>query len=75
MQNPNFRFRNGTTHSISAVGDGINEVVGELKACLTKLTNLSNDLNDNGLEYSFGKYVATELIKTPEPKRRYGYGC
>ncbi|KAI6176508.1 hypothetical protein M3Y97_00805800 [Aphelenchoides bicaudatus] len=70
MQNPNFRFRNGhIQNNISSVGDGITEVIGELKTCLTKLTNLSNDLNENGLEYSFGKYVAAELIKTPEPKR------
>lgn len=72
MQNSNFRFRNGLVGqtTMSTIGDGVNEVLGELRSCITKLTNISNDISENGLEYSFGQYVACELARTSEPRRR-----
>jgi hypothetical protein len=68
MQNRNNRPRTSPA-SISSMGESISEVLTELKNCVSKLTTISHDISENGLEYSFGHYVANELLRTPEPRR------
>ncbi|KAI6220591.1 hypothetical protein M3Y99_01604800 [Aphelenchoides fujianensis] len=72
LQTRSSRLRNGTTTlpiSISALAEGVNDVMGDLKGCVQKLSSISQEISDGGLEYSFGIYVANELLRTPEPRR------
>ncbi|CAD5220633.1 unnamed protein product [Bursaphelenchus xylophilus] len=55
--------------STASLAEGVNEALADLNKCAAKLTSISQGIAENGLEYSFGHYVASELMRTPEPRR------
>ncbi|KAI6187677.1 hypothetical protein M3Y98_00270300 [Aphelenchoides besseyi] len=70
IQNRKNQVRNSPpTISISAVAEGVMDVMNELKSCVQKLNTISQDITGGGLEFSFGIFVANELLRIAEPRR------
>ncbi|CAD5214712.1 unnamed protein product [Bursaphelenchus okinawaensis] len=55
--------------STTSLTETVNDALADLHKCQAKLTSISQGISENGLEYSFGHYVASELLRTPEPRR------